>query len=150
MYHCTATARISNALDAKLECAATSSTTSFHTARGTGSSEDYTVDPATYSALDVDNVNEGLVGAGDAGVLYSYDEDASPASSLGLESLVDAAEGRFREKEVEKLVKTEYEVLDGEGEEVKKGKRGKKTVAVAVPVVPEVVVDDVDGDWEAI
>ncbi|KFY57247.1 hypothetical protein V497_05673, partial [Pseudogymnoascus sp. VKM F-4516 (FW-969)] len=42
---------------------------------------------------------------GDEEVLYSFDEKESPASSLGLDGLVDKAERHFVERETERIVR---------------------------------------------
>ncbi|KFY79526.1 hypothetical protein V499_01501 [Pseudogymnoascus sp. VKM F-103] len=64
------------------------------------------------------------VPVGDEAVFYTYDSEASPASSVGLDGLVEKAERHFRERETERIVRAEYEVLDGEGEKVKR-RRGE-------------------------
>lgn len=62
----------------------------------------------------------------DVDVLYSFDKKASPSEKVGLGGLIERAEERWREKETVRLVRCEYEVLDGEGEGVVVGKRGRK------------------------
>ncbi len=96
--------------------------------------------------------NEGISpsgsdNVGDEGVFFSFDADASPASSLGLDSLVDRAETMHREKVTEKLVKAEWEVLDDEGETVKKNKKGKKVRGGAEALRDEY---DIEGEWETV
>lgn len=85
-------------------------------------------------------------------VYYSFDADASPVSSLGLDSLVDHAEALHKAKETDKLVKDEYEVLDGEGEAVKHSKkRGKKAAKPALNNYDNFDdFEDIDGDWETV
>lgn len=68
---------------------------------------------------DVDAPGEGV-----DGVMYSFDREASPAGEVELDGLVDRAEVRFVERETERIVKEEYEVLDGEGE-VRRKTRGR-------------------------
>jgi len=65
--------------------------------------------------------------------------------------LIEKAEERFREKETVRLVKREYEVLDGEGEResLRRGReRGGAKVGAKI-VVGGDVVDDED-DYELI
>lgn len=84
-------------------------------------------------------------------VYYSFDADVSPASSLGLDSLVDKAVTEHTAKAIDKLVKDEYEVLDSEGEKIKSNKRHKKkggNPALNMDTVDN--FEDVDGDWETI
>lgn len=85
-------------------------------------------------------------------VYYSFDADASPVSSLGLDNLVDLAEANYKAREIEKLVKDEYEVLDSDGENVKsgkrKGKKGGKPVLNNYSDFDE--LEDIDGDWETV
>lgn len=80
----------------------------------------------------------------DAGVMYSYDEKTSPRKVVGLDSLVEKAEKDFNNRETAKLVKAEYEILDVEGEIVKKGKKGSPKHTAQVVMVQE------DEDWECI
>lgn len=82
----------------------------------------------------------------DAGIMYSFDAAQGPSrgSQILNVALAKAVE-KFEEKETAKLVKTEYDVLDSEGESagltpVKKGKGKAKAVDAAVP--------DADEDYE--
>ena len=84
-------------------------------------------------------------------VYYSFDADASPSSSLGLDNLVEQAVTVHKAREVEKLVKDEYEVLDLEGEKVKSTKKHKKKGGASAPNIDtDDDFEDVDGDWETI
>lgn len=83
-------------------------------------------------------------------VLYSFDAEASPASSLGLDSLVDKAEGAWRAKEVERILKTEYDVVDSDGDSLRVGKGGKLSTSFTLPRKGYEVEEDVDGDWETV
>ena len=84
-------------------------------------------------------------------IYYSFDSDASPASSLGLGNLVEQAVTVAKAKEVERLVKDEYEVLDSEGEKVKVSKKHKKKGGKPVlNMDTDDHFEDVDGDWETI
>jgi hypothetical protein len=84
---------------------------------------------------------------GDEEVFYTYDSNSSPASSLGLDGLVDKAEKHFAERETERIVRREYEVLDGEGERVGRRGRGRGGDGEGLE---EVVEGEVGGAWEAI
>lgn len=83
-------------------------------------------------------------------MLYSFDAEASPASSLGLDSLVDKAEGAWRAKEVERILKTEYDVVDSDGDSLRVGKGGKLSTSFTLPRKGYEVEEDVDGDWETV
>jgi len=71
-------------------------------------------------------------------ILYSFDnKGTSPGQEgreVGLEGLVEQAEKKFMERQVERIVKGEYEVIDDQGEVAvlsgKKGKRSPKQRAV--------------------
>jgi hypothetical protein len=67
------------------------------------------------------------VARGDEDVLYSFDREASPREELGLGGLVERAERAWEREQTEKIVRGEYEVLDGEGEKVVLGKGGKRS-----------------------
>ncbi|KFZ20971.1 hypothetical protein V502_02959 [Pseudogymnoascus sp. VKM F-4520 (FW-2644)] len=88
------------------------------------------------------------VPVGDESIFYTFDSDASPASSLGLDGLVDKAELHFKERETEKIVRAEWEVLDGEGEKV--GRRGKGKGSVDGDGGEMIIDGEVGGAWEAI
>ena len=84
--------------------------------------------------------------APDAGVMYSFDANHGPSQgSQILTAAMAKAVERFEEKETARLVSTEYDVLDSEGEvvgltPVKKSKgKGK---------VEKAVVPDADEDYE--
>lgn len=83
----------------------------------------------------------------DSGITYSFDAVSGPRKVVGLDSLVDKAEKEFAARETDKMVKTEYEVLDGSGESIMIPKRGKKGSPKQKAVVLE--ADDED-DWERI
>lgn len=83
----------------------------------------------------------------DNGITYSFDATSGPRKAVGLDSLVDKAEKEFVARETDKMVQTEYEVLDGSGESVMMPKKGKKGSPKQKAVVLE--ADDED-DWERI
>jgi hypothetical protein len=62
--------------------------------------------------------------------------------------LVDKAERHFVERETERIVRSEYEVLDGEGERVRR-RAGKGSRSQSVEGERE-VEGEVGGAWEAI
>jgi hypothetical protein len=115
--------------------------------------DDAALHPSAVPPLDHDTL-VGVPVAGDEDIVYSFDAKASPASSLGLDNLVDAAEKHFKTRELEKIVKDEYEVLDEAGEPLqgrKLKKAGSKLAGEPVPVSSVKIVDeDIDGDWETI
>ena len=76
--------------------------------------------PFHFDAEDVWPLEEGA-----NQVMYSFDKAAGPAESLGLDDLIDKAEAKFWEKETDKIVKNEYEVLNDEGKVKKKRVREK-------------------------
>lgn len=85
--------------------------------------------------------------APDAGVMYSFDANSGPSQgSQILTAAMAKAVERFEEKETARLVSTEYDVLDSEGEVVavtpaKKAKgKAKAEKKTAVP--------DADEDYE--
>ncbi|KAF2167112.1 hypothetical protein M409DRAFT_66176 [Zasmidium cellare ATCC 36951] len=77
----------------------------------------------------------------DAGVTYSFDHARGPTkgSQILNVALAKAVE-KFEERETVKLVKSEYELLDSEGEAVTpspaKKRKGKKAAAEQAVVVP--------------
>lgn len=99
-------------------------------------------------ALDFDAASTPTTG--DEELLYSFDKEASPSSSLGLDGLVNKAEEHFRSRETEKIVRREYEILNAEGEAVTGRRRGRGGSGKGSPEIGVVKVVDVDGDWEAI
>lgn len=68
--------------------------------------------------------------AADEGIFYSFDNKGkSPGQNgraVGLGGLVEEAEKKFLAEQTDRLVKGEYEVLDGQGETTILGKKGKK------------------------
>ncbi|KAG9242422.1 hypothetical protein BJ878DRAFT_555469 [Calycina marina] len=73
------------------------------------------------------------------GVLYSFDNKNSPGKEVPLGGLIDKAEQQWRAKETDRIVKTEYAVLDNQGQETRKGHKTPKPVDV-----------DEDDDFEMI
>lgn len=77
----------------------------------------------------------------DAGVTYSFDHARGPTkgSQILNVALAKAVE-KFEERETVKLVKSEYELLDSEGEAVppspEKKRKGKKVAGEHAVVVP--------------
>ncbi|OBT69158.1 hypothetical protein VE03_02014 [Pseudogymnoascus sp. 23342-1-I1] len=96
-------------------------------------------------ALDDNGWMPAGVPMGDEAIFFSFERD-SPAGRMGLDGLVDRAEERFRERETERIVRAEWEVLDGEGERM--GRRGGKRSVSGER--GEEVEGEVGGDWEAI
>lgn len=63
----------------------------------------------------------------DADIIYSFDAHSAPTETVGLTTLVEKAEKEFASRETDRIVRTEYEMLDESGETVVnkgKGKRG--------------------------
>ncbi len=64
----------------------------------------------------------------DAGITYSFDAARGPGKGSQILSLALAkAVETFEVKETDRIVKDEYEVLDSDGEPVKRGRAAKKT-----------------------
>ena len=86
----------------------------------------------------------------DAGVMYSFDAARGPShgSQILNVALAKAVE-RFEEKETAKLVKTEYEVLDSEGESVglTPAKKGKGKAKAAPVSMTDADADDEDYEF---
>ncbi|TVY16339.1 hypothetical protein LARI1_G006614 [Lachnellula arida] len=81
--------------------------------------------------------------SGDAGVIYSFDNKASPSGSVALGNLVEKAEKKWMNEQTERIVQGEYEVLDGEGETtVLKGKKKSPKQKAAKILAQDVVEDD--------
>ncbi|QIW95786.1 hypothetical protein AMS68_001304 [Peltaster fructicola] len=79
--------------------------------------------------------------------VYSFDAARSPSQgSQILNAALAKAVEKFEERETDKLVKNEYDVLDVDGEvvEAAKGKKGKTKTKAAEPVVG----GDVEEDYE--
>lgn len=88
----------------------------------------------------------------DATITYSFDAPRGPTkgSQILNVALAKAVE-KFEERETVKLVKSEYELLDSEGETVAPSpdkKRKSKSSKVAVPNMPAAAVPDADEDYE--
>jgi len=88
----------------------------------------------------------------DDGILYSFDNKGkSPGAKgreVGLEGLVEQAEAKFLAEQIDRIVKGEYEVLDGQGETTvisKKGKKGSPKQR-AVKTESSVVASKLDED----
>jgi len=101
--------------------------------------------PSTSTSIPI-NKNE----AADAGVLYSFDKKSSPSDTVGLGGLIERAEQRFREKETIKLVKSEYEVLDSDGEKevLRKGRKDRSGGGSAMVMTAGAF--DEDDDYELV
>jgi len=91
---------------------------------------------------------------GDAGVLYSFDKDTSPQGrEVHLGGLVEIAEKKWASKQTDRIVKSEYEVLDHEGEitvlasRKGKGKKGspKQRAVDTAPAMVQTADDEDDG-----
>lgn len=81
--------------------------------------------------------------SGDAGAIYSFDNKASPSGSVALGNLVEKAEKKWMNEQTERIVKGEYEVLDGEGETtVLKGKKRSPKQKASKILAQDVVEDD--------
>lgn len=83
----------------------------------------------------------------DVGITYSFDAARGPTKgSQILNTALAKAVEKFEERETVKLVKTEYELLDSEGETVamspEKKRKGKSKME------PAVMVPDIDEDYE--
>jgi hypothetical protein len=94
---------------------------------------------------------------GDAGITYSFDAKTSPRKGTALDGLVQKAEQDFLSKEVEKIVRDEYEYLDVSGESIivgigssgsKKSKRQERKTKEKEQK-PQLLVEDED-DWERV
>jgi len=85
--------------------------------------------------------------SGDAGVLYSFDNKVTPGKAVDLGGLVELAEQKWKSEQTEKIVKGEYEVLDGEGEVMAfgGGKRGKGK-SPKQKAKMDVIINTVDDD----
>jgi len=123
---------------------------------------DHTSSPLSKSLLDLlpthtNNTSSAIhtaIRASSDDILYSYDNKGkSPGQKgreVGLEGLVEQAEKKFLAKQTERIVKGEYEVIDGEGESTvlsqKKGKKSPKQKALKTEssVVASALEDD-DG-----
>ncbi|TVY49406.1 hypothetical protein LOCC1_G001043 [Lachnellula occidentalis] len=80
---------------------------------------------------------------GDAGAIYSFDNKASPGGSVALGNLVEQAEKKWMSEQTERIVKGEYEVLDGEGETtVLKGKKRSPKQKATKILAQDVIEDD--------
>jgi hypothetical protein len=86
----------------------------------------------------------------DEDILYSFDNKGPSPGSKGrdvdLGGLVDIAEQRWKNDQIEKIVRGEYEVLDEQGETVvvKKSKKSPKTKATKI--VPVDIRSEFDED----
>jgi len=87
-----------------------------------------------------------VLGSGDDGILYSFDNKGKSPGVKGREvdlgGLVELAEKKWAAEQTDKIVKGEYEVIDGKGETTvlgsgKKGKRSPKQRATKSEVVVE-------------
>jgi len=80
-------------------------------------------------------------------VLYSFDNKVTPGKAVDLGGLVELAEQKWKSEQTEKIVKGEYEVLDGEGEVMAfgGGKRGKGK-SPKQKAKMDVIINTVDDD----
>ena len=84
----------------------------------------------------------------DSEILYSFDNKGPSPSDNGikvvLEGLVEKAEQKWVAEQTEKIVRGEYEVLDGQGETtvLRKGKRSPKQKAAKQIAIVEAEEDD--------
>ena len=93
----------------------------------------------------------------DGDILYSFDNKGPSPGSTGrnidLGGLVDLAEKKWANDQIEKIVNGEYEVLDDQGEitVLKKGKRSPKQKAAKVtPAIPKTFGKAEDDGFELI
>ncbi|GAB7364572.1 hypothetical protein MBLNU230_g5379t1 [Neophaeotheca triangularis] len=92
-----------------------------------------------------DNGDAGV--APDSGVTYSFDAARGPSQGSQILNVALAkAMEKYEEKETVKLVRTEYDVLDSEGESVGLAPASKKGKAKSAGVVAG--VPDADDDYE--
>lgn len=96
------------------------------------------------------NSDSPVAVAGDEDILYSFESKGPSPTARGrqvdLGGLVEAAEMKWANEQVERIVRGEYEVLDHNGEAVKSGKKGKKgSRSPKNRAVETVVVDEDDG-----
>ena len=86
----------------------------------------------------------------DADIAYSFDAARGPTKgSQILNAALAKAVETFQEKETVKLVKSEYELLDSDGETMRATpKKGKKTKVKCSASEEAVVVPDADEDYE--
>jgi len=99
---------------------------------------DHDSSPLSKSLLDLlpthaNNTNSPIqtaMRASDDGVFYSFDNmGKSPGKNgrpVDLGGLVEQAEKKFLAEQTEKIVKGEYEIIDGQGETTILGRKGKK------------------------
>lgn len=91
----------------------------------------------------------------DAGVIYSFDAKTSPHNGIALDGLVEKAERDFLSKEVEKMVRDEYEYLDVSGDSIIVGtgssgsKKAKRQERKMKEQKPQLLVEEED-DWERV
>jgi len=98
--------------------------------------------PSTATAVPIEK-NKATEGD----ILYSFDKKNSPSDSVNLGGLIAAAEKKFQEKQTDKLVRKEYEVLDVNGE--KETRKSKRAAVGATKSVAVVTLDD-DEDYELV
>lgn len=101
------------------------------------------------SASNSDEYDEGTPSPpADAGIAYSFDAAHGPTKgSQILNTALAKAMEKYEERETVKLVKTEYELLDEEGETVapspEKKRKSKPKAGESAAIVP-----DADEDYE--
>lgn len=126
-------------------------------------SNDHTSSPLSKSLLELlpqhsNNTNSAIhtlirssSSANDAEILYSFDNKGPSPGDKGrkvdLGGLVELAEKKWVSEQTERIVKSEYEILDNEGETTVVGKGRKKGSPKqrATPVVVKTPIEDDDG-----
>ncbi|KAI9745508.1 MAG: hypothetical protein M1818_001042 [Claussenomyces sp. TS43310] len=83
----------------------------------------------------------------DYGVTYSFDAASSAWKAVNFDGLVERAERDFNARETDKMVETEYEVLDDFGQSMTRTKKGKKGIAKQKATV---VRSSDEDDWERV
>jgi hypothetical protein len=85
----------------------------------------------------------------DADILYSFDAPTAPREAVGLDNLVEKAEKEFMSREIDRIVRNEYEILDESGE-VKTMTKGKGKKGSPRQQAKAVETEEDEDDWEEI